>query len=159
MRLEATLENCIFYIFTMYEFSHSLGHVWTAPALQEESDFSGEAFGCSVLRLLNVASRESLLGCLRKTVGNVMSPRRDRERRRRPNGGRQRRRVRNEETRISVHLAFVIDNATICTWAQTRATPRVNRMPGTTNGRGRSYCTQSPGSLGTTGARIRYVAC
>ena len=26
MRLDAVLENCIFYIFPMYEFLHSLGH-------------------------------------------------------------------------------------------------------------------------------------
>jgi hypothetical protein len=26
IRLDAVLENCIFYISTMYEFSHSLGH-------------------------------------------------------------------------------------------------------------------------------------
>jgi hypothetical protein len=25
------LENCFFYISRMYEFSHSQGHVWTAP--------------------------------------------------------------------------------------------------------------------------------
>jgi len=27
MRLDAVLENCIFYIFLMYEFLHSLGHL------------------------------------------------------------------------------------------------------------------------------------
>jgi hypothetical protein len=42
----------------------------------------------AISRLLNVTYRESSLGCLRKTVGNMMSPRRDRERRRRANGGR-----------------------------------------------------------------------
>jgi hypothetical protein len=34
MRLEATLENCIFYIFTMYEFSHSLGQLQTVAPQQ-----------------------------------------------------------------------------------------------------------------------------
>jgi hypothetical protein len=31
IRLDAVLENCIFYISTMYEFSHSLGHLRPSP--------------------------------------------------------------------------------------------------------------------------------
>ena len=39
MGMDAVLENCIFYIFPMYEFLHSLGHVWTgAPGDRRKVD-------------------------------------------------------------------------------------------------------------------------
>src|SRR5579864_5035035 len=61
-----------------------------------------------------------------KAIGDMMRPGRDRERRRCPSGSWQRRGVRNEETRVPVYFAVVVDNAAIRRWAQTRATPRVN---------------------------------
>ena len=33
---------------SILEFSHSLGHVWTVPAVQEESDLSAERSGAAM---------------------------------------------------------------------------------------------------------------
>jgi hypothetical protein len=64
---------------------------------------------------------------MHQTIGYVMRPCRERERRRRPDRGRQRRAVGHEEPWITVNFTHMIDDATVRIRAETGTARRMNR--------------------------------
>ena len=67
MRPDAVLENCIFYISPMYEFSHSQGHSMTSST---RASTIGGTSRSSVFATIRLTTRSNLVGCsTRRSVG------------------------------------------------------------------------------------------